>query len=405
MAQQFLNQLFQLENTVQIDELEGPTCMICLEPYGTFNPSTGATELRVRLPCGHFVGSVCIATWLRDKNSCHCCRKTFFPAQPRPYLEHGIMNDNPRPNTRRMGSWNERDPVEVCSWLCEQLRLPNQVRQLAEDITEPLTEKIQGQVHIPVCIAVVSVYIAWHLLGPDDRVGDFLEDLSHTSRVREDHLRTVYRYVYPDRMGLIKPEMLRSLTRHHRAAILAFLPTPDLPIPDFGNGIVNREEDDYIQAIPPPLIQHFQGFRYYDGEDYQRRLEAREERDGDEVSYTDVREQLYEPVANADLASVLQDLSQGITYGLEQHPELDEYSINLQRAVSVFMACHLVGVEVSRSDIARVHCVSELSLRECYTRVFRLRGELIDESAIQFIGAGNIGRVLSALPALNWPPL
>ena len=87
MSQEYLNRLLSTpENRVQGE------CVICLEPYNTLNTTTGIIEAEVRLSCGHTVGSACIVTWLRDNNSCPLCRESFFPRQPRPYLEHGVMD-------------------------------------------------------------------------------------------------------------------------------------------------------------------------------------------------------------------------------------------------------------------------------------------------------------------------
>lgn len=55
------------------------TCDICQEKYN--NSPDGPAEAPVRLPCGHIVGSRCIAHWLRDQNKNTCqyrCR--LFPA-------------------------------------------------------------------------------------------------------------------------------------------------------------------------------------------------------------------------------------------------------------------------------------------------------------------------------------
>ena len=87
MSQEYLNRLLSTpENRVQGE------CVICLEPYNTMNTTTGVIEAQIKLSCGHTIGSACIVTWLRDNNSCPLCRETFFPRQPRPYLEHGFMD-------------------------------------------------------------------------------------------------------------------------------------------------------------------------------------------------------------------------------------------------------------------------------------------------------------------------
>ena len=96
MAEAFLRQLLRVENSVQPTGSE--RCIICLTECGTLCPETGVVEWEIRLPCKHSVGSRCIATWMNPKgtasNSCPVCRHVFFPAQPRPYLEHGVFEDD-----------------------------------------------------------------------------------------------------------------------------------------------------------------------------------------------------------------------------------------------------------------------------------------------------------------------
>ena len=94
MAEVFLRGLPELEVQHLPDESR---CMICLNSYGAETKDDGAVEAAVRLPCGHDVGAECIRTWLSPdkeaKNSCPACRMSFFPAQPRPYMEHGVFED------------------------------------------------------------------------------------------------------------------------------------------------------------------------------------------------------------------------------------------------------------------------------------------------------------------------
>ena len=98
MSQDYLTSLLNTpEHRVQGE------CAICLEPFNTMNTTTGIIEVEIRLGCRHTFGSACIVTWLRDNNSCPLCRTTFFPAQPRPYLEHGIM-DTGRESTGRINA-------------------------------------------------------------------------------------------------------------------------------------------------------------------------------------------------------------------------------------------------------------------------------------------------------------
>ena len=85
MANQFLERLPK----IRLGELPaGSSCMICLNTYGAPSAEIGTTESPVRLPCTHHVGLDCITIWLSanktGKISCPYCRRTIFPAQPRP---------------------------------------------------------------------------------------------------------------------------------------------------------------------------------------------------------------------------------------------------------------------------------------------------------------------------------
>ena len=89
MAQIFLDGLPR----VTLKDLPAESkCMICLNDYDNKTEEESA-ENAIRLPCGHDVGAECIRTWLSPdreaKNSCPACRMIFFPARPRPYMEHG----------------------------------------------------------------------------------------------------------------------------------------------------------------------------------------------------------------------------------------------------------------------------------------------------------------------------
>lgn len=214
MAQEFLEQLLLVENCVKINEDEALTCMVCLEPYQTLNASTGAVELQVRLPCKHLVGSVCIATWLQDNNSCPLCRAIFFPAQPRPYLEHGLLDDVESPISE---SYDTLDPEEICENLCEELDLDEEIKDISYRISALMSYRLREQVHSSECNAATSVYIAWHLLNTDidDMVTDFLTDLSVAAHVGEDLILSTWRQFYPNRMEVIAPQVLSGLARPH----------------------------------------------------------------------------------------------------------------------------------------------------------------------------------------------
>lgn len=77
MAAKFLQQLLELQE----DNLPSDSCVICFREYGTIQTAEEVTKAAVRLPCGHVMGSGCIATWLapaNGKNTCPCCRYKLF---------------------------------------------------------------------------------------------------------------------------------------------------------------------------------------------------------------------------------------------------------------------------------------------------------------------------------------
>ena len=397
MAQEFLDQLLRMENTVKVDEQE--TCMVCLESYGTLNSSTGAIEVQVRLPCSHLVGTICIATWLRDNNSCPACRATFFPAQPRPYLEYGIINDRPSANTWRMGGPDERVTLEICDWLCEELNLASEVSSMAQLITRPLSRMLRGHFHSPECKAAVSVFIAWFLLNPGFGAGSvdiLLPDVTHRTRVGEEHIRSTYRHIYPNRMELIDADLPPGLARLHMEGILAFLPSPN---PEDSIASSEEGENDREDEISERELG--------DLAEISEQLSAAVGGDEDLFDIVeDLAEQLSAAVGgDEDLFDIVEDLAEQILNTMDDESELADRSEQLRGAVCTFMACHLMGAEISYSDVARIHGVSERLLREAYAYIFPRRNNLIEPETIKIMGIGNLERVLSALPALNWPSL
>lgn len=401
MAQAFLEQLLRIENTVRVDQLDAPTCIVCLESFGTLSSSTGAVELQVRMPCGHLVGTICIATWLRDNNSCPVCRATFFPAQPRPYLEHGILNDSPSANRTRSRARDARSstrspriyypdyfyPVHMCDLICDDLVLDHDVKVIAQLLTEPLSRMLHGRQHPSAAdLAAICIYIAWHLLGPDDNIMNFLANLRDASGISQDYIFIVYRRIYPDRVQLIVPEMLPMLVRSHTEGILAFLPAPDAE-----NGSTNREDESDREARTGNEIDH----NTFDP------LETRERESGD---LDEIRGQLDELTIEGPLAELLEVVAEQLLVNMATHSLLSAASLDLRAVVCIFIACHIMGVGVSYSDIARTPGVSERRLRETYADVFPRRGEIVNSGVAEIIGRDNLERALGAFSALNWPP-
>ena len=397
MAQKFLEQLLRNENTVQKDEHDGK-CMICLESYGVLSSSTGAMEAPIRLPCKHIVGSMCIGKWLRDNNSCPLCRATFFPAQPRPYLEHGIMmndeesmehgfrvstNDEIRislgPDTTdeqraylqdriMQVMMSARDPVlgggagpaEVIHLILQSHRLDlhRDISNTAQHVSRSLSMRLEEvdlpeQVHPSDRNAVLSIYIATHLLNQNVN----LTDLCAGRLVNEDDIRSAWHQIYPHRMELINTVILSYLVSGHTDRIEAFLPTPES---EFSNMI-------RAGTTHPRLSQTV----------------------GDDDLYEDIME------LNNHLAVKMDDYTENVG--------LDEYTMGDEAAVRAYIACHLLGVKISYSDIARIYHVRERTLRQVYAYVFTQRSNFIRWDIAMDMGERSIGRILDVLPALNWP--
>lgn len=167
MAEAFLDNLLQINNSVPWGDRE---CVICHSETGTMSRTTGYLELLIRLPCGHVVGSGCVARWFKEENSCPFCRREFFAAQPRPHLEHGIAEDQDDENHEVEDPRNNGQELRsrlalidrLCLEHCNRLPLTNSYRigvfsqRLAEDYaSRPTWAHYSADV-----IAAASVYLA-----------------------------------------------------------------------------------------------------------------------------------------------------------------------------------------------------------------------------------------------------
>ena len=160
----------------------------------------------------------------------------------------------------------------------------------------------------PHCDAATRVYIAWHLLRPDDGedIAAFLAELSRTAWVEPGQIRATYRRIYPERRELVVPGMLPGLARRHMAGILAFLPAPDR--------VVNGGEDD-------------------DG--------AGDESDDDAVDFEEVHEHLCGLINNTDLLNPISNLHDQLTETLHEHSIPTNRS--QQPYTSLNKTCHLIA--------------------------------------------------------------
>ena len=416
MAQKFLDGLLKIENTVPKGEYGDERCCICLGDYGMLDSTTGFVELPIRLPgCKHLVGTACITKWFGEHNSCPACRKTFFPAQPRPYLEHGIFDEeepeviervvsfseNPEPrrllgdrifsaisaarmerNSReilRIGEPSvEQNITEALKWICTQLELDHSNVLLAQGIMAPLSQRLQDEAHSPYRKAALSIYIVLYLCGNLDEASQFLTNLPCVF-VDPDQVRSMWTIIYPHRMELITPEILREVAENSQSGLLNFLPEPE-PI---SADIIHSERSATTESLESSVF-----------DEVERWLSLLL---GDEDRY-----QVIEKLAD----ELYQRMSlEGPPTEEGQLPEIARYSDFEMDAVRVFLACHLMGVAVTYSDTARVHKVSERRVRQLYNYVYFWQEIIICSDIIEVMGPRGVERMLSVLPALTWPPL
>ena len=272
MAEAFVNQLLRVENRVQRSD----QCIICLTECESLCPKTGIVEYEIRLPCNHTVGSRCIAKWLDPagvaSNSCPMCRYVFFPAQPRPYLELGIMVDgddvNPAdvvaedlydhsevldfsafsPFTTGSGNDNEEEEEEeeeerdmqlyhdteiaimkdMCSTYCHRLDLASRptVIFVSQHLAKKMYMYCKSFYYGLSNMAAFSVFVASHLLG----VPRSQHWVCAMAGAEDDDVSYLYRLFRFSLIGadLIDEEILAVIDRGDLETVVRYLPrVPD----------------------------------------------------------------------------------------------------------------------------------------------------------------------------------
>ena len=359
MSQAFLNHLLSATENRVVSGEDG-NCMICLEDYNKLNTSTGIIESEVRLPCGHQVGSSCIVTWLQAHNSCPACRATFFPAQPRPYLEHGIM-DGGMPRTEAVSLIRE-----WCLAFGDFVPL-YPVVFVARSIARHFIQSYQHQNRDQRSMVAVSIYMASHLVRQPKTPTEIFPVIG----ISPEEIRHVYRQAYPNRMQFIAAEDIEVLAGGNIEGMLAFLPRPDRE-----NDIMDNDEDRrelQSQHVRPNLL-------YEDRDSF----------------FLWIIDQI-----GPDYSGISIDISREIL----QESSLGLRSPRLVATISLYMAKHLLGFQPSFRRIASSVDIDEGTLETAYARIYRLRHQLIKPSILSHIALENLPKALEALPALNWPPL
>ena len=392
MSAEFLAKILKIENSLKSSSDQ--PCCICLQDFGTLSPETGVIECGVALPCCiASVGSSCIATWLRTNNTCPVCRRVFFPAQPREYLEHGIMADlDPdfsSAQSQRTPEHSIMEDVDPCRpervWhdICSALGLSDRIVTFAWQLTFRLNSMESFEDDPMDCLSGVAIYIMSHILGEPRALGIIADAV----RTDPDDLDRVYRALHPKRDQLVSVELfLEPAARRNMHGAFAML---------FGEGAAMS---NILALLPPPT----------DGDDILNsttKAVAISEREYDRIAsrehLNDDIDQFCESLGylRGLTAGFVSHLSQNIAHKIRETMFLDSRSLRPVIAVSIYMASHLLRENLSIKRIAEVLGISERTIRIAYRRVYPRRAEFVDD---RFYHRMSISKVLRALA---WPPL
>lgn len=368
MSAAFLADILKLENSIQSDSTQ--PCCICLQNFGTMSSETGVVEYGVRLPCSHYVGSSCIATWLSSNNTCPVCRHIFFPAQPRPYLEHGIIANEPH----SYGLWCAN---------CSRLNLSNRATAVAALLAAKLRTLGWLQAYTPNCIGSVAIYVVSHIMGEPKSP----EDISPLFRnMQPDLIRSVYRFIHPRKDELVTRELLMDpAARAHAQGVFALLLNRAtledmlalLPIPTEVIGFIRSKNE------APSLT----GLEY----DLVSRREQINERLGGYCTLLGYDDGLVGGFINL--------VCREIAHNIRRTMILDFRSPQPVMAVSIYMGSHLLCVGTSIRRISEVVGVSERTIRTAYGTVYPRRAELVESRFFNTVSPVKVRQ------ALAWPPL
>lgn len=342
MAEAFLYDLLQMQNSVQNKD---ETCAICMEGYGTLCRETGTIEVEMRLPCNHSIGSACIATWLKEHNSCPICRREFFPAQPRPYLEHGILDGHENGEIEDEG---DRPSVrELNHNFCAQLGLDMQITVVSGLIIQKLVEMERwNEDHTEWCIVAVSIYIASFLAGEPRSA----REVAAVTRVDAHHIRYTYDLIYPEREQIVDADFLSLLDN-------AF------------------DEVDPLNWPAPSMTD-------------------------EEIEYDHVSELLRVGCEEGSDELRLDDRFVDFSYSIADHLHDLGFMSHLHprwmTAIGLFMASHMLGSPVTARRVAEVVGTSESIVRNAYRRVYSCRYQLVGE---EWFGRDDAARAIGRLPS------
>ena len=368
MSAAFLADVLTIENSIQSDSSQ--PCCICLQNFGTMSSETGVVEYGVRLPCSHYVGSSCIATWLSSHNTCPVCRHSFFSAQPRPYLEHGEYADE--------SQWHRN--WRAC---CGRLNLSDRATAVAWEMGTRLWTSGQLQGYTSNCVGSVAIYVVSHLMG-ERKTPEEISPL--ICNMQPDLLRTAYRLIHPRRDQLITRELyLEPAIRAHaqgvfalllntatRRDMLALLPTPTEVI----GFIRSKNEAPSLTGLEYDLVSR------------REQINERLGRYCTQLGYDD-----------GLVGGFINLVCREIAHNIRRTMILDSRSPQPIIAVSVYMGSHLLCVDTSTKRISEVVGVSERTIRTAYGSVYPRRTELVESRFFDSVSPVKVRQ------ALAWPPL
>ena len=360
MAEAFLYELLQMHNSVHTPE---ERCSICLEEYGTLSRETGTIEVEIRLPCKHTIGSACIAIWLKTNNTCPICRHEFFPAQPRPYLEHGIMDDEEDEDVdvdedmdedvdEDVDRGNEDDQQNLGQLMddyCAQLGLGRAICVLSCSIFPRLIDSPNlNQGHTDLCMVAVSIYMASHI----KREPRSPREVAAVTGIPADHIRFTYDLIYPERRRVVPRYILYAMNTT----------SDNLNWPAPGHELTDDQ------------IEH----------DHMRQI---------------LREGCEDGCHELGLEVRVAEITYRIAEYLCNHGYMAHLSPRSLTAVSIFMASHITCCPVTTARIADVVRINEHVVQSAYSLVHLSRRTLGEEGWLGEYGRGNMESILQRLPS------
>ncbi len=397
MSERFLTQLLRIENRVESDS--GVLCQICLSECGTLSSETGTIEIAIRLPCSHVLGSACICTWLRSRNSCPLCRRTFFPLE-QTAEDYTLLSDDQGEEEEE----EEEDIVGFCDMINEGIRLSPFALAIAHLMVRQLDNANGFAGHTGRCKAAVIMYMVSHIMHE----ARSLDQVSEASDVFADHIRYVYGLVARNRDALIPPCLLTDFCASKVEEFIACLPAPmftDDTIMDVDRDGNSDEEGDVEDGEDSEDEEDGEDREDSEDEEEEEDKSGEEKSDENTIEYNRFLEQLCS-IFCFDLGydKITEDICLRLTQDIV--PLLgDNCNIRLPVAVGILVGSHLLGSPCSMTALAGVVGVNEDSIKSVYGWIYPDRKDVIYPATAEIIGLQNPKRALEIVGPLSWPEL